>query len=123
MSKVYLAAKFGQQGEMREAAFRVSAAGHEVTSHWIHAKEAKDLRDAKAAALLDYGDVARADTLIAFSQERGTPHPGGGRHVEFGIAMALDKRIFVIGPVGEHVFHGWPGIQFFNSVDEAIEAL
>jgi hypothetical protein len=119
--KIYVAAMYGQMMEMRDVRDRLVAAGHEVTAQWIDGKEANDTQS--AAAIMDVQDVVRAEALIAFSQARGTMHTGGGRHVEFGIALALGKRLMVVGPRGEHVFHAYPGVRFFDTLDDAIGAL
>ena len=42
--------------------------------------------------------------LIAFSEEpRALNASRGGRHVEFGIALALGKKVAVVGPRGKHL--------------------
>ena len=38
----------------------------------------------------------------------------GGRHAEFGIALALGKRVIVIGP-RENVFHALPAVERYES--------
>lgn len=119
--KIYLATKYAEMIEMRGVRDRIVAEGHEVTAQWIDGKEDNDTQE--TAAVMDYNDVARADLLISFSKERGTLHTGGGRHVEYGIAMALKKTIWVVGPRGEHVFHAWPDVRFFESVDDMLESL
>jgi hypothetical protein len=118
VSKIYLAAKYGQMMEMREVRDKLVELGHEVTSQWVDGKEENN--SASAAAVMDVEDVRRADTLIAFSRPRGSMNPGGGRHVEFGIALALDKRLIVVGPLGEHVFHAWPGVFNFMDLDHLL---
>ena len=40
----------------------------------------------------------------------------GGRHVEFGMAIAAQKRIVVIGP-RENIFHWLPMIEQFDTFD------
>lgn len=121
MTKVYTAAKYGQMLEMREVCSKITIAGHETTAQWVDGKEANDTQT--AAAVMDFEDVKRADVLMAFSDKRGRLNTGGGRHVEYGIAMALGKRIMVVGPRGEHVFHAWPGVEFYDTAEEAIAAL
>lgn len=121
MSKIYLAAKYSRMSEMAAIRDRLVAAGHEVTSQWVDGKEANDT--VETAAIMDVEDVRRADTLVAFSHPRGELHTGGGRHVEFGIALERGMRIIVVGPLGEHVFHAWPGILNFPNVDALFREL
>lgn len=120
MAKIYLAAMHAQMHEMRRVRDRFVLAGHEVTSQWIDGKEADDIKE--AAAVMDIGDLKRADVLVHFSLPRGTMYFGGGRQVEYGAAMMLEKKIMVVGPQGEHVFHCWPGVMFFDSVDALLSS-
>jgi len=127
--KVYLAAKFEQQKTMRGVRDFLVNDGHEVTSRWIDVEHESDeahtvtdsLREHYAA--MDVDDVLKADVLVAFSNPRGEPGTGGGRHVEFGIALQAGKFIIVVGPKGEHIFHYWPGVMFAENVDALAERL
>jgi len=114
--KIYLAAKYGDMMKMREVAEFLRNDGHEITAQWVDGKEANDTQE--SAALMDFEDVLRSDVLVSFSHERGTMHTGGGRHVEFGIALTLGKKIIVCGPRGEHVFHSMPGVKFVADMDQ-----
>ena len=60
-------------------------------------------------------DVKSADTLVFFSEPSGGGK--GGRHVEFGIALALDKRTVVIGPL-ENIFHTGPKTERYSTWEE-----
>jgi nucleoside 2-deoxyribosyltransferase len=55
--------------------------------------------------------------VISFTFPRGTPSTGGGRHVEFGYALAKGKRVVVIGE-RENVFHHHPSVKLHASVDD-----
>ena len=71
----------------------------------------------------DLEDVLRADCLVSFTEE---PAAGvawaarGGRHVEFGIALAMGKRLCVVGP-RENIFHHLPRVEVFRSLTELID--
>jgi hypothetical protein len=58
----------------------------------------------------DVEDVQAADVVISFTGGGGK----GGRHVEFGIGLALDKEMIVVGP-REHIFHTLPQVQHFDT--------
>jgi hypothetical protein len=115
--KIYLAAKYDQMLKMREVRDHLVEDGHEVTAQWVDGKEAND--SATSAAIMDVEDVRRSDALLAFSNPRGTLHTGGGRHVEFGIALERGMLLVVVGPRGEHVFHNWPSVKHCETLDEA----
>jgi nucleoside 2-deoxyribosyltransferase len=125
MRSVYLAAQFARRDELRIHAAAIEAAGMTVTSRWLkqltpldglaaHHSDAEN----KAFADTDLADVARADGVLFFAEDPLIGIPRGGRHVEFGYALALGKEIAVVGP-RENVFH-WllPNSAVYSSVDE-----
>lgn len=118
MAKIYLAAMYAQMHEMQRVRNRLVSAGHEVTSQWVDGKEADDTKE--TAAIMNVEDLKKSDTLVHFSLPQGSMYSGGGRQVEYGLAMAMGKRILVVGPRGEHVFHAWPGVRFFDTVDQLL---
>ena len=49
-----------------------------------------------------------ADAVIIFTEIPNTILATGGRHVEFGLALAQGKRVIIVSPVvspRENVFH------------------
>lgn len=122
MSSIYLAALYSQMFAMQDVAQKLREAGHEITSKWIDGDEEKKLTR-EEAAIMDRDDVDAADTVICFSLPKGTLHNGGGRHWEFGYAYAKGKRIIIVGPLGEHVFHHLPTIIHYNDLESAMANL
>lgn len=131
MSQIYLADKFGHREKMRHVAELLRSDGHGITSQWIEIDDGTgtcddpnpdDVVRARGAAM-DLAQVQMADTLLAFSYPRSLPNIGGGRHVEFGWALAHDLRVIVVGPRGEHVFHYAEGVEHCETLDEARELL
>lgn len=99
--------------------------GHDVDCRWlkglhqIHPGSANvDNADssvpmeAAAFAQEDVEDLAASHAIILFSERPDSHSKRGGRHVEFGMALAWGKRLFVIGP-RENVFHCLPGVMAF----------
>ncbi len=115
--KVYIAASFSRRLEIKKYAAELEQLGFEVTSRWLdqHHKEDPTEEDWHRFAVEDLEDVKRADMLFAFTD--AVPKPGGGRHAEFGVAMALGKPIVQIGP-DEHVFHKHYAIVKYRSLLE-----
>jgi hypothetical protein len=112
--RIYLAARYNRHPEMRVVRDRLQALGHEVTSRWIdlhggELEESVTQRDLNFApeigrpfAETDLHDVSVSDVVASFTSEDGGGK--GGRHVEFGVGLALGKRTIVVGP-RENVFH------------------
>jgi len=123
--RIYLAARYSRNAEMRELAAYIRARGDEVTSRWIDGShEVGDVAtdgDRQRLAQEDWDDLFRADAVICFSETPRSNNSRGGRHVEFGIALALRKPIYVVGPK-ENVFHYMPAVTHFPSAHAAVIA-
>lgn len=128
--KIYLAARYSRCPEMREAAKLLSDAGHTIVSRWINggheiSKEGSaqaHFLERRIFALDDYADLTSCDCCINFTEEPRTTLTRGGRHVEFGIALALDKVCIVVGPA-ENVFHCLPRVIILDSAEEILSTL
>lgn len=132
--RVYLAAKYSRHPEMRSVRDQIVKSyrkyGEEliVTSRWIEGGH--DItddcdRDAQRQrfASEDYEDLVSSDVVLWFSEpEKIEGHNRGGRHVEFGIALALEIPIFVIGRK-ENVFHYLPCVGHFEDLISALTAI
>jgi hypothetical protein len=113
--RIYIAARFSRRDEMQEVAALLRARGHTITSRWIdgHEDEGGEYllggtnRELYATfAREDLEDVQQAETVVSFTEppRAGNLRGRGGRHVEYGYALALEKRLIVVGPL-ENVFH------------------
>lgn len=117
--KVYLAARYSRYLEMQGYRAELEAMGFEVTSRWINgdhqvpedvhaeARQAERIRFATE----DYEDLVAANIVVAFAEEPRKTLTRGGRHVEFGIALATGKRILAVG-WRENVFYCLPQVEF-----------
>lgn len=126
--KIYLASAYSRQAEMRAIAARLVAAGHEVVARWIDGRHetppdghAVDSREHLAwAAEEDLADVAACDCLVSVTG--GGHRSRGGRHVEHGYALALGKRLLILGE-RESVFHHLFHTEQVATVDDLLAAL
>ena len=133
---IYLAARYSRLAELQDYADDLRAIGHRVEARWLRGDHqmlggADRVESATVSIPLegqpfaqdDYWDVGEADMLIAFSEEpMAATGSRGGRHVEFGLALAWNKEIIVVGP-RENVFHTMPRVQHFWRWSEALAAL
>ncbi len=121
--RFYLCARYGRRQEMATHAAELHSLGHQVVSRWILGRhEAADGDTTRWAdfAEEDIDDVRRCEALVAFT-ETGA-YPRGSRHVEFGMALAQEKKVVVIGPV-ENIFHTLPPVVRFGTWQEFVEAI
>jgi len=129
---VYLAARYSRNAEMRDIRDLLETNGIKVTSRWIdcHGKlEASftpERPNAEPRFCGEYGqtdinDLLAADAVVSFTSLDGGGK--GGRHVEFGLGLALPgKRSIIVGP-RENVFHYLPQVDVVADVDELLSLL
>lgn len=142
--KVYLAARYSRHPEMQGYAQGLREMGYEVTSRWIYGSHQvmldgeplgpdrerlfeeghpSMLAQRQEFAQHDWDDLLAADIVISFTERPRNPSTSrGGRHVEFGAALALGKVCLVVG-WRENVFHCLPGVQFYPTWAEVLALL
>jgi hypothetical protein len=139
--RTYLAARYSRREEMVGYRRELDLRGIEVTSRWINGMHQVDDKgipignhgerlvegDEGAASLRthfaseDISDVQAADVLILFTEPpRAVTSSRGGRHVEFGMALALGKFMVVVGP-RENLFTWLPSVVWFETWPEYLE--
>lgn len=116
---VYLASRYSRKEEMREHAFELRSFGSRVTSSWLDETyesgiNITDLTNDvnRDIAEVDLSDITSSDVLIFFAEDQNNQPPRGGRHVEFGYALANGLTIYVIGEK-ENIFHYLPNVKEF----------
>lgn len=141
--RVYLAARYSRHIEMQGYAEQLRDAGHEVTSRWIMGSHQLTLdgqplgpdrermfedghpdlaAQRQQFAQQDWDDLMVADTVVSFTEPPRSNQSRGGRHVEFGGALATGKRTIVVG-WRENVFHSMQQVEFYATWPEALAAL
>jgi nucleoside 2-deoxyribosyltransferase len=108
--KIYLASNYSTHPAMRDRAKELRDLGHEVVAEWISGTHNMDgaYADAKYAEL-DLRDIDAADAIILFTDSPPGSRSRGGKHVEFGYALAKGKRLFIVGTPA-NIFHHLPGV-------------
>jgi hypothetical protein len=125
---VYLAARYSRREELCSYRALLEASGIEVTSRWLNGNHqiSDDGLSAQAKeeertrfALEDWEDLMRADVCISFTETPRSSNSRGGRHVEFGGALAVGNGVIVVGP-RENVFHCLPEVHVFDEFWKAL---
>lgn len=123
---VYLAARSARRLELQNVAEALTTDGFYVVSSWLADNEAGTARSQSAsagAASRNLEDLGRCDIFVAFSERPESSLQGrGGRQVELGFALALGKRVLLVGPP-EHVFHHLLAVERHNDWQSARRAL
>ena len=124
--KIYLAARFSRRHEAHALGKELQKLGHVIVSRWtkpdsdhvVPVGQSAQAADAERCrfALEDCEDVRNCDWCISL-METPRNNSRGGRHIEFGYALGLGKRMTIIGP-RETVFHHLPCVEHFDSVED-----
>lgn len=119
--KIYIAARYSRREELIPLARELQQAGAAVTCRWLFAEGGALVGEdfspegrGGTLAAIDFEDVQGADICLAFTENGDGPPGRGGRHTELGIALALGRRVILVGP-REHVFHCLPQIEHFET--------
>ncbi len=121
----YLAARYSRCSELAAHRKELESHGHTVSSRWLDGghevtKEASgQAADAERRrfAMEDWHDLMEAEVVISWTEEPRKTNGRGGRHVEFGAALAMRKPCVIIGP-RENVFHHYPGVEQYDTWTE-----
>ena len=122
----YFAAQFNRLTDIAQYAERARDAGLTVNSRWLTQAAGLGYSGGSEGAgamfaARDLEDIKTADGLLFFAEDPVIGIPRGGRHVEFGVALALGKKIEVCGPK-ENVFHLLPNITHYKTFEGWLEA-
>lgn len=121
MARIYLAARYSRRDELNRYRVTLEAGGHTITSRWLDGSHELDRSglsvqaadaDRHRFALEDWSDVMAAEWVLSFTEPPRSKPSRGGRHVEFGAAVAAGKKCTVIGP-RENVFHHLREVEWF----------
>ena len=125
--KIYIAARYDRRDEMRTVARALRGAGATFTSNWLgetgplSAQMGDDSDDFyKMTSYVDLRDIESADIVLFFAEDPLVGTPRGGRHVEFGYALAKGKVVCVIGPK-ENVYHYHPRVYHYPTLTAFME--
>jgi hypothetical protein len=118
-TRVYLSGQFEDAPVLRTVRDELIRAGCRVTSRWLngdsstpataHAGEEGAAARLAAIAYQDFEDIRGADVVVVFNPPAACNAGRGGRHVETGYALALGKKVVVVGARG-NVFHWMPEV-------------
>lgn len=123
--RIYLGARFLRRDELRLYAHKLTKLGYTITSRWLggsHQMTPYSEIENQQYAEEDVDDLNSADMCIFFmEQPRELNDSRGGRHVELGMAIALNKYIVLIGP-RENVFCYLPQIEHYDTFEDFVNA-
>ena len=125
--RVYLAARYSRKKEIKALIPILLEHNILTTSRWLEEtnSETAHLDEftptfGRNTAGIALDDSANSDAFVFFSEDPKIGTPRGGRHVEFGYALARGKRLIAIGGQ-ENIFHFLPEIVHYSDIDSFLE--
>ncbi len=115
--RIYIAAPFQLQDAAKALRELLASQGIRCVSRWIDAPENLDDKWARR----DLYDVASCDVFVLLNPQDWASRGTGGRHVECGYALALNKPIVLLG-ARTNIFHHITSIEC-AAVPEAYVAI
>ncbi len=128
---IFLSSSYSRRGETKRHVLELVEVGYIVASTWLigevpfsfdEDKLDECFATAKALAITNFEDLKEADTVICFAEPADSPNQRGNRHVEFGMAVGMGKRVILIGEP-EIAFHCLPGIERYDTWEACLSAL
>lgn len=122
--KIYLAGPSELQLEMKEHRYQLEQKGATIVSTWIDLENlnSEDPIELAGNALNDLLEIRACDIFILFNPAEWANRGTGGRHVEFGFAMLLMKKLIIVGDKS-NVYHHFDRISVEHTIDDVIAKL
>lgn len=111
--KAYVAAPYELRVEAQLTRLKLEAKGYGVTSRWLTVLD----EDSPEMAEVDIEDIEAANELVLVNPEHFRRTGTGGRHVEVGYALALGKKITIVG-VRSNLFHMLPSVRVVDRLED-----
>lgn len=128
--KVYLASRFSRGAELLVYKADLERHDIEVTSRWLLGghewvgtdDDAPPINVGRQFAYEDLADLTAADVVVCFTEQSRSGPSRGGRHVEFGYALASRQEVLVVGP-RENVFYCLDEVRHHETWESALTQL
>jgi nucleoside 2-deoxyribosyltransferase len=127
--RIYLAAMYSLKADIAARKAELENLCYNVTSTWTDEPQdaGVSLKDVDAELLAEYAtrdvqEIDDADLLVLFTVDPDQLTRRGGRHVEFGYALAKGKQCVIVGP-RENIFHHLETVVRMSSWTQFVDEL
>lgn len=125
--KIYIAAPYPERLKAIALGRTLALDGHTITARWLAPSHDADdkgptLTEWARHAREDLTDVLDCDLLIAYNPDGYENVGTGGRHVELGYALAINRRILLIGD-RTNTFHHLGAIKQIDQLGDFRQAV
>jgi len=119
--KLFVSGKWEDKLRVRKVHKELIELGHEITYDWTTGEFIDNREHLAGLADNDITGVKECDKLVTLLF---VDYPYKGVWVEFGIALALNKEIIVVGDYGKDcIFINHPNVTVLNNLKELYEYL
>ena len=120
--KIYVGASYPRIEEAKALKIELEKLGYDIVSSWLlsdnEGYDTSSTEHLRMCAIRDFEEIEAANSFVCLTDgEEQLTH--GGRHTELGIALALKKDIWLIGP-RESVFHYHDCVLAWDNIKEFI---
>lgn len=118
--RIYLAGAYQRRVALASYAKMLELDGHEITSEWLSGMHELPPWTETTYSQHDLQCIRRAEVFMGFTEQADAPTElkRGGRHVEFGFAVAHGKMLVIVGP-RENAFYHLLNADQFDTFDAA----
>jgi len=122
--KIYLAASYLRRLEIAAYGELLKQDGHSITAEWLSGVHEKPPWTEATYSQHDLQCIRDAEVFIGFTEEPGvdSKYLRGGRHVEFGYAIAYGLKLVIVGPL-ENSFYYLLSVYRFDNFEQARASL
>lgn len=116
--RVYIAAPWPLKKDAAQLRAQLAVVGIDSTARWIDINHAGSAQEAEN----DLNDVFMAQAFVLINPPEFTNKGTGGRHVETGYAIAINRPVFVLG-AASNVFHHLARVTIVSDVESLVKEL
>lgn len=118
--KIYLAGSYLRRIEIAAYSALLEEDGHAITAEWLSGVHEKPPWVEATYSMHDLQCIRDADVFMGFTEpdDVRSEYKRGGRHVEFGYAVAFSKELVIVGP-RENSFYHIPSVYQFVTFPDA----
>lgn len=121
--RIYLAAAFRRQSELRKVREHLTEFGFDVLASWLDEDSKTEGRlsqaEANRAVDLCVFEMIRASIFVCFIDPKDSNR--GGHQVELGYAWAKGKVLISVGSAERNIFHKMYKVRQYATVEEFLQ--
>lgn len=121
--KFYIASRIKKANQVEKITQKLKSLGHSITFDWTKQPNLrpydKNLKQSATISKQSLSAIKSCDFFVLLTDQAGT-----GMHTELGIALAENKKIFVVGKhLNTNIFFFHPNVKRLNSITDLLKEI